>query len=111
VSFALRSDDLIILAKHIDQGSPILRLIPSERFADDLPIILIAGHTHWLNLDTSEIEIRPAEKAWVSSSENWRLQFAVSGSFLKKANTAMLVDIRSQTWEMISRRDTSSGRR
>ncbi|KAJ8586504.1 hypothetical protein M405DRAFT_935342, partial [Rhizopogon salebrosus TDB-379] len=59
VSFALRSNDLIIRAKHIHQNSPVLQLIPSQKFVDDLPMTLIEGHTHWLNLDTSEIEIRP----------------------------------------------------
>ncbi|KAJ8582910.1 hypothetical protein M405DRAFT_885095 [Rhizopogon salebrosus TDB-379] len=79
VSFALRSGDLIICAKHTNQGSPILQLIPSQTFVGDLPISLIAGHIHWLNLDTSEIEIRPAENAWTSSLDNWRLRFAVTG--------------------------------
>lgn len=104
MSFALRSNDLIIRAKHVDQGSPVLQLIPSEKFAGDLPITLIAGHTHWLNLCTSEIEIRPAENAWTSSPDNWRLKFAVSGSStLQKAGNMTLVDIRSQTWDMISK--------
>ncbi|KAG2337794.1 hypothetical protein BDR05DRAFT_740578 [Suillus weaverae] len=106
VSFALRgSNDLIIRAMHIDRGSPVLQLIPNQKFVDDLPTSLIDGHTHWLNLHTSEIEIRPAENAWKSSSDNWLMQFAVSGpSTLEKAGSATLVDIRSQTWDMISKR-------
>ncbi|KAG1750373.1 uncharacterized protein EDB91DRAFT_1243950 [Suillus paluster] len=106
VSFALRnSNDLIIRAKHIERGSPILQLIPSQKFVGDLPTTLIVGHTHWLNLRTSEIEIRPAENAWKSCSDNWLLQFAVSGpSTLQKAGSTTLVDIRSQTWDMISKR-------
>jgi hypothetical protein len=106
VSFALRSGDLIIRAKHTNQGSPILQLIPSQTFVGDLPITLIVGHIHWLNLDTSEIEIRPAENAWTSSPENWRLRFAVTGpSTLHNAGgSTMLVDIRSRTWDMIAQR-------
>ncbi|KAG0697961.1 hypothetical protein DFH29DRAFT_810975 [Suillus ampliporus] len=106
VSFTLRdSNNLIIRAKHIEQGSPILQLIPSEKFVGDLPTILIVGHTHWLNLSTSEIEIRPAKNAWKSSPENWVLRFAISGpSTLQNAGGATLVDIRSQTWDMISKR-------
>jgi hypothetical protein len=66
---------------------------------------MIQGHTHWLNLDTSEIEIRPAENAWISSPENWRLRFAVTGtSTLRGAGAATLVDIRSRTWGMIAQR-------
>ncbi|OAX34983.1 hypothetical protein K503DRAFT_868567, partial [Rhizopogon vinicolor AM-OR11-026] len=105
VSFALRSNDLIIHAKHKDQGSPVLQLIPSEKFVDDLPMTLIEGHTHWLNLHTSEIEIRPAENAWKSSPDNWRLRFSVSGSStLQKAGINALIDIRSQSWDMIAQR-------
>ncbi|KAG1750383.1 uncharacterized protein EDB91DRAFT_1046110 [Suillus paluster] len=106
VSFALcASNDLIIRAKHHEQHSPILQLIPSHRFVDDLPMTLIEGHTHWLNLSTSEIEIRPVENAWKSSPENWLLQFVVSGpSTLQNAGSATLLDIRSQTWDMISKR-------
>ncbi|OJA14087.1 hypothetical protein AZE42_07939 [Rhizopogon vesiculosus] len=105
VSFALRSNDLIIHAKHKDQGSPVLQLIPSEKFVGDLPMTLIEGHTHWLNLDTSEIEIRPAENAWKLSPDNWHLRFAVSSSStLQKAGITSLVDIRSQTWGMIAQR-------
>ncbi|KAG1853154.1 hypothetical protein DFJ58DRAFT_883928 [Suillus subalutaceus] len=106
VSFALRnSNDLIIRAKHIDRGSPVFQLIPNQKFVDDLPTTLIGNHTHWLNLHTSEIEIRPAENAWKSSPDNWVMQFAVSGSStLGKAGSVTLVDIRSQTWDMISKR-------
>ncbi|KAG2140210.1 uncharacterized protein EDB93DRAFT_1161923 [Suillus bovinus] len=106
VSFALRDpNDLIVHAKRIEQGSPILQLIPSQKFVGDLPTTLIIGHTHWLNLDTYEIEIRPAECAWQSSPDNWVLQFAVSGpSMLQNAGGATLVDIRSPTWDMISKR-------
>ncbi|KAG2337797.1 hypothetical protein BDR05DRAFT_894660 [Suillus weaverae] len=106
VSFAHRgSNDLIIRAKHIKHDSPILQLIPSHKFVDDLPTILVAGHTHWLNLRTHEIEIRSSENVWKSSSENWVLRFAVSGSStVQNSSGATLVDIRSQTWDMISKR-------
>ncbi|KAG1894556.1 uncharacterized protein F5891DRAFT_1152294 [Suillus fuscotomentosus] len=106
VSFALRdSNDLIIRAKHIKDDSPILQLIPSHKFVNDLPTTLAAEHTHWLNLHTSEIEIRPADNAWKSSSDNWVLRFAVSGSSTaQNSSGATLVDIRSQTWDMISKR-------
>ncbi|KAG0694113.1 hypothetical protein DFH29DRAFT_1035335, partial [Suillus ampliporus] len=107
VSFALRdSNDLIIHAKHSElEDSPTLQLIPSQNFVDDLPMTFIVGHTHWLNLSTGEIEIRPAENAWKSSPENWVLRFAISGpSTLQNAGGAVLVDIRSQTWDMISKR-------
>ncbi|KAG1763752.1 hypothetical protein EDD22DRAFT_1050038 [Suillus occidentalis] len=106
VFFALHDpDDLIILTKHIEQGSHILRLIPSQKFSGDLPTTLIAGHTHWLNPATNEIEIRPVEHVWQSSSENWVLRFAVSGpSTLQNTCGTTLVDIRSKTWNMVSKR-------
>ncbi|KAG2137478.1 hypothetical protein DEU56DRAFT_736818 [Suillus clintonianus] len=106
VFFALRdSNDLIVRAKHVKQGSPILQLIPSQIFEHDLPTPLIAGRTHWLNLGTSEIEIRPAENAWKSSTENWVLRFAPrDSSTLRNASGATLIDIRSLTWDMISKK-------
>ncbi|KAG1816740.1 uncharacterized protein BJ212DRAFT_1480599 [Suillus subaureus] len=106
VSFSLcDSNDLIIRAKHIKHDSPILQLIPSHKFVDDLPTNLVVGHTHWLNLRTSEIEIRAAENVWKSSPDNWVLTFAVSGSSaVQNSSGATLVDIRSQTWYMISKR-------
>ncbi|KAG2136632.1 hypothetical protein DEU56DRAFT_980804 [Suillus clintonianus] len=106
VSFALHdSNDLIICAKHIEQRSPTLQLIPSQKFVGDLPTILIEVHTHWLNLSTSEIEIRPAGNVWNFSPDNWVLRFAVSGSStVQNASGATLIDIRSQTWDMISKR-------
>ncbi|KAG1873394.1 hypothetical protein C8R48DRAFT_769831 [Suillus tomentosus] len=106
VSFAFRdSNDLIIRAKHIKDDSPILQLIPSHKFVNDLPTTLVVGHTHWLNLHTGEIEIRPAKNAWKSLSDNWVLRFAVSGSStVQNSSGATLVDIRSQTWDMISKR-------
>ncbi|KAG1894568.1 uncharacterized protein F5891DRAFT_1255076 [Suillus fuscotomentosus] len=106
VSFALLdSNDLIIRAKHIEHDSPILQLIPSHKFVEDLPTPLVVGHTHWLNLQTNEIEIRPAGNAWKVSSDNWVLRFDVSGSSTaQNSSGATLVDIRSQTWDMISKR-------
>ncbi|KAG2357480.1 hypothetical protein BDR07DRAFT_1490680 [Suillus spraguei] len=106
VSFSLRDpNDLIIRAKHIKRDSPVLQLIPNNKFVNDLPTTLVDGHTHWLNLHTSEIEIRPAENMWKSLPDNWVLRFAVSGSStVKNSSGATLVDIRSQTWDMISKR-------
>ncbi|KAG1761304.1 hypothetical protein EDD22DRAFT_985840 [Suillus occidentalis] len=106
VSFSLRdSKDLIIRAKHVNHDSPILQLIPSHNFVNDLPTTLVVGHTHWLDLHTSEVEIRPAENAWKSSPDNWVLRFAASGSStVQNSSGATLVDIRSQTWNMISKR-------
>ncbi|KAG2133788.1 uncharacterized protein EDB93DRAFT_1232709 [Suillus bovinus] len=106
VSFALHDlNDLIIRAKHIKYDSPVLQLIPRHKFLSDLPTVLVVGHTHWLNLHTGEIEIRPAENTWKSSSDNWILRFSVSGSStLQNSSGATLVDIHSQTWDMISKR-------
>ncbi|KIK36544.1 hypothetical protein CY34DRAFT_16314 [Suillus luteus UH-Slu-Lm8-n1] len=106
VSFSLRAPkDLIIRAKHVTHDSPILQLIPSHKFVNDLPTTLVEGQTHWLNLRTSEIEIRPAENAWKSSPDNWVLRFAASGfSTVRNSSGATLVDIRSKTWDMISKR-------
>ncbi|KAG1750378.1 uncharacterized protein EDB91DRAFT_1303342 [Suillus paluster] len=106
VSFALCDpNNLIIHTKHIEQDSPILQLILSQQFLDDLPAILTLSHTHWLNLSMNKIEIQPVDNAWKFSPENWILQFPVSGpSTLQNAGGATLVDICSQTWDMVSKR-------
>ncbi|KAG2757812.1 hypothetical protein P692DRAFT_20789290 [Suillus brevipes Sb2] len=106
VSFSLRdSKDLIIRVKHVNHDSPVLQLIPSRKFVNDLPTALVVGQTHWLDLRTSKIEIRPAGSAWKTSPDNWVLRFAASGSStVQNSSGATLIDIRSKTWDMISKR-------
>ena len=99
--FSLRSDNLVIRARHKD-GEDILELIPQEKLQGDLPAILIKGHAHWLNLSTHIIEIRPLKKLWEQSLDNWRTSRA-SRPYQMTNGHESLVDIRSSTWDMVSR--------
>ena len=105
VYFSLRHDDsdLVIRAirKQVTGDSNIIELIPQEKLEGDLPAVLIGGHTHWLNLSTSNLEIRPLDGLWETSSENWRIDCTPGQYRLQKGNE-FLIDIRSQSWDMVS---------
>lgn len=78
-------------------------MIPQEKLQGDLPPTLVHGHVHWLNLTTSIIEIRPFQKLWEESSENWKIA-CLSGQYRIYRGRECLVDIRSSTWEIVSGR-------
>jgi hypothetical protein len=101
VHFSLRDDNLVVRAQS-NQRNEILELIPSSKLLGDLPPALVDGHVHWLNLAAKTIEIRPFEKLWEESSEHWRIECA-SGSYRMYKGREALVDIRSPTWEMVSK--------
>lgn len=81
--------------------SEITELIPQEKFEGDLPSVLIEGHTHWLDLATSVIEIRPLNNIWEASLENWRIDCTPTQYRMHNGHK-FLVDIRSTSWAMVS---------
>ena len=93
----------MIRAKRIQDtdGSNIIELIPQEKLEGDLPAVFIEGHAHWLNLSTSILEIRPLNKLWETSSENWNID-CTPGRYRMHKGRVLLVDIRSPTWTMVS---------
>ena len=99
--FSLRGDNLVVRAQG-NQRNEILELVPSSKLRGDLPTALVHGHVHWLNLSTKTIEIRPLKQLWEQSSEHWRIECA-SGLYQMCKGREVLVDIRSPTWEMVSR--------
>jgi hypothetical protein len=101
VYFSLRDDELVVRAQ-CNQTNDILALIPSRKLRGDLPPVLVDGHVHWLNLSTKIIEIRPLERLWEQSSENWRIDCG-SGQYRTYRGSETLVDIRSPTWAMVSK--------
>ncbi|KAF8551327.1 hypothetical protein OG21DRAFT_1524515 [Imleria badia] len=102
VYFSLENDDLVIRAKRAAaRNSETIELIPHEKLTGDLPEVLIEGHAHWLNLSTSVMEIRPLDKLWESSSGNWTID-CTPGRHRMRKGRALLVDIRSPTWTMVS---------
>ncbi|KAF8127615.1 hypothetical protein EV363DRAFT_1513903 [Boletus edulis] len=104
VYFSLKNDsDLLIQAKrkHDTGDSYIIELIPQEMLKGDLPAVLIEGHAHWLNLSTSVMEIRPLDSLWEASAENWMIE-CTPGQYRMRRGNEFLIDVRSQTWEMVS---------
>ena len=82
-------------------GPKIIELIPHEELEGDLPAVLIEGHAHWLNISTSVLEVRPLDSLWETSSENWRMD-CTPGKYRMQKGHEFLVDIRSQSWDMVS---------
>ena len=84
------------------KGSDVLQLIPPDNLASDLPRVLVENHVHWLDLTTASIEIRPFLSLWRSSRDNWRIQLEADYFSMTKGQS-ILFDIRSPTWQMLSR--------
>ena len=87
--------------KQVTGASNTIELIPHKTLEGDLPAVLIEGHAHWLNLSTSVMEIRPLDNVWETSSENWKIDCTPKQYRMQKGNE-FLVDIRSQSWDMVS---------
>ncbi|KAF2669842.1 hypothetical protein BT63DRAFT_223145 [Microthyrium microscopicum] len=59
---------------HVRYEGSEYELIPQTVFGDhDLPFSLVKDCSHWLNLETEMLEIRPAPAFWVKHSRNWLL--------------------------------------
>jgi hypothetical protein len=87
--------------KQVTGDSNTIELIPHKKLEGDLPTVLIEGHAHWLNLATSVMEIRPLDSLWETSSENWKID-CTPGKYRMQKGNEFLVDIRSQSWDMVS---------
>lgn len=65
----------VIMAKAPKGGQ--FRLVPRHHFRDengwDLPIPLVEGHVHWLNLNTGDVYIRPLSSPWNIGPASWVL--------------------------------------
>ncbi|KIJ64298.1 hypothetical protein HYDPIDRAFT_90931, partial [Hydnomerulius pinastri MD-312] len=107
VYFTMQGRELIIRARASDT-THVLELIPQEKLKSDLPTLLVKNHVHWLNLSTSTIEVRPLDRAWERSAENWVIDLRRKSPrcqrYSMRKGSIALVDIRSQTWTMVSSR-------
>ena len=93
--FGIRYDKLIIRA---EKDLQVLELVPHSLFTGDLPKIQVDDYTHWLDLETQEIELRPLGQHWHSNPDNWRLLYSFGDRSLLCTSSTTLVDIRSQTF-------------
>jgi hypothetical protein len=119
-----RNDGDLILQVRRPGDSHILQLIPRSTLIDDFPKCLVDGYIHWLDLNTRELEFRPAGSPWTYEPTNWRLYIhehkptnwrmrirkhkpdSYPRTVLQKpgrdSSQIKLVDIRSRTFGMVS---------
>ena len=91
----LREGEVVIKLR---RDSQILEYLPHEIFVGDMPSQFVNDYAHWLNLSSHEVEFRPLERLWTTSTKNWRLLYhAKSPSHLFKGDTK-LIDVRSVTF-------------
>ena len=110
ILFSWNNGDLILRTRR-PGDSQSLQLIPPSKLSGDFPRHFIDEYTHWLDLNSRELEFRPAGSPWTPGpSTNWRLYIHAPGdnrpALLRKPsqdNSWMkLVDIRSKTFHMVS---------
>ncbi|KAH9056908.1 hypothetical protein EDB87DRAFT_1157643 [Lactarius vividus] len=111
ILFSLRDGNLTLQVRR-PKDPQLLQFIPSAVFVNDFPKAFVEDYVHWLDLRTGEIEFRPAKSLWTPDPSNWRLSIltddlrprslfrTISGD---SAASVDLIDIRSATFQMISR--------
>ncbi|KAH9056881.1 hypothetical protein EDB87DRAFT_1155391 [Lactarius vividus] len=111
IYFSLRDRDLILQARLLED-SRLLQLVPRAVFVGDFPKPFVDDCVHWLDLGTGEVEFRPIESPWTPDPFNWRLYVRTMGNWAAfrrvpssgdSAAQVDLIDIRSATFQMISR--------
>ncbi|KAG6858350.1 hypothetical protein C0995_000624, partial [Termitomyces sp. Mi166 len=111
--FQLPTSDgnLIIRAK---VGTNFFELVPDVVFCQtmgpDFPSSFITEYAHWLHLSPASnigcVTSHPLHSVWQPSDDNWDLTFdpAIGTATMKTRNGLTMVDIRSKTFGMISKR-------
>jgi hypothetical protein len=70
--------DLVIRCRHDDQ---VFELVPDLKLTSALPRSLIRNYTHWYNLKSHIMEIRPLSDPWTPNlAENWSTALPLDGS-------------------------------
>ncbi|KAH0579582.1 hypothetical protein H2248_002433 [Termitomyces sp. 'cryptogamus'] len=104
------SDDSLIIQAEVE--ADIFELVPHQTFhkrGHDFPLSFITEYAHWLHLSPTSnlihITFHPLRSIWRPSEDNWDLTFdpASSVATMKAGNGAVMVDVRSDTFGMISK--------
>ena len=98
VHFAMIEKRLVIRAVRDDCT---LEFIPPSHLEEDFPASFVSEFSHWLHLDTMEVEFRPIGRPWISSSNNWTMRFR-DGRYILTRENYTLIDPRSTTAATIS---------
>ena len=101
VFFAMHDKELIIQTR---KNGETLELMPHHKMRGDLPKLFIEEHTHWINLKTRIIELRPLASLWKSCPQNWCIKYEDDAKAIMQQGTCQLVDWHSETFEAIRQR-------
>ncbi|KAH9036254.1 hypothetical protein EDB84DRAFT_1588067 [Lactarius hengduanensis] len=104
ILFSLRDGNLTLRARR-PKDHRLLQFVPRTVFVNDFPKAFVDDCVHWLDLRTGEVEFRPIRLIGGSQASgltgDLRFQFRkISGD---SAAPVDLIDIRSATFQMISR--------
>lgn len=92
-------DELVIRTQK--QGAEIYELIPSTKLSGDFPMHFVEEYVHWLNVATGDIEFRPINYPWKSTTKNWHLLYSLDAPTLMRQEHTYMLDIRGRTASMI----------
>ncbi|EQL03900.1 hypothetical protein OCS_00393 [Ophiocordyceps sinensis CO18] len=102
IHFGRRGDKVVIRAVHWNHGPVLLEYIPGSIFRGesdfDLPLELVDGCVHWLNLATGDLEIRRKPAIWTWRPGNWILNVQTRQA---KRRETYLVDPHSEDFGKI----------
>lgn len=73
VHLGLRGRSIIIKAR---VNGRVLQALPQSTFKGSLPYHFVHSFHHWLDEWTGDIEFRPLDHPWQTSSNNWRMTFS-----------------------------------
>ena len=97
--FGTRGKDISIRFK---RGSRIWELLSHRVFSKDLPSAFIMDYTHWLDIENREIEFRPNNNPWKSSTEHWRLLYRQNSKSELIQGKRKLVDVESRIFAAVA---------
>lgn len=92
--------ELIVRSRNEDE---VYELIPLHFLETDFPDALLQDYAHWLQLSTGCVEWRPLSRMWEPAQGNWLLHVDQSKDYRLLRDGKCLVDVRSQTFQEISR--------
>lgn len=92
--------ELIIRTRSEDE---VYELIPLQYLDTDFPKALVQDYTHWLHMSTGSVEWRPLTRMWEPARGEWLMQLDNGNDYRLRYDGKSLVDVRSQTFQEISR--------
>ncbi|KAL8797955.1 MAG: hypothetical protein Q9182_007083 [Xanthomendoza sp. 2 TL-2023] len=98
IHFGFRKGYRFMRVRPLSSSNTILEYLPASTFTSgseppDLPLPLIQGCVHWLNLQTRIVEVRPMSAMWRSKYSNWKINMVTRQGL--RRNTTLLLDPQS----------------